>query len=194
VATIGIAGYMGSGKSTISEILARLGAVVIDADSAAKELMNADAGIRGQLAAEFGSSIVDGEKLLFHALGNMAFHSLENMTKLNRIVHPALLRELDRRIRQIRNTMLVLDAALISLWKIEGWFDVVCWVDADFDVRFERLALKQNIPAEEIRRRMRLQEQIVKRPCGGRWREVKNNDSKKLLEPLCRDIIEGCGL
>ncbi|MBD3392715.1 MAG: dephospho-CoA kinase [Chitinivibrionales bacterium] len=172
--TIGVAGYMGSGKSRAAAFLAREGGMVIDADAVAKEMMNADAGIRAELGRAFGPEVLARDAVAFDVLGRRAFRSLDDLLRLNTVVHPALVMNLRARLAYAQSTTRVLDAALIPLWDIEDWFDILCWVDAPFEIRCRRLLRSTSLPEREIRRRMELQQELLPPPNGARWIVVRN--------------------
>jgi dephospho-CoA kinase len=128
---IGIAGYMGAGKSTCIHLLSKENTVLIDADSQAKWLMENDQSIKNALFMQFGDDIKENDAVDFKKLGKIAFSSLVQLQKLNKIVHPPLVAHLyslivkegyENKIEQI-----ILDAALIPLWHIENWFDFLLW-------------------------------------------------------------------
>lgn len=182
---VGIAGYMGSGKTLVASILSRQeGTFIIDADAVAKQLMNSNAVIQKELAAAFGGDVIKEKTVVFSLLACRAFRSQEDLVRLNRIVHPLLLLELKRRVHEHGGRGTILDAALISFWGIEEWFDALCWVEADFETRFKRLSRKLALHPDAIRGRMRLQENLFGRPEGSRWIAVNNNGTIAELERL----------
>jgi dephospho-CoA kinase len=180
---IGIAGYMGSGKTTAAKYFSHTGAVVIDADTVAKELMNTTAAIQDNISKTFGKEAVSDGKVVFPYLRSKAYQSSANMLKLNKIVHPALLEKLEEKIcRAPDKNRLVLDAALISYWKIEEWFDVLYWIESSFEIRKHRLTLKLGLTAQEVTERMTLQEQMVQKPQGAMWKVIRNDGSVEQFE------------
>jgi dephospho-CoA kinase len=180
---IGIAGYMGAGKSTCIKMLSNLNVVVIDADQEAKYLMCSDQRIKDALLLEFGESIYEQNSINFIKLGNIAFDSLENINRLNRIVHPPLIKELLLKMQNICKDcdceLVILDAALISLWKIDSWFDKLIWVQSSRESRLNRLLQKYKgkTNKDELIRRMNLQEQLFSPPAADKWIIVENDRS-----------------
>ncbi len=183
---LGVAGYMGSGKTTVAECLRGGMASVIEADAVAKELMNTDETIRRELGKAFGEDVLEEGKVLFDRLGTRAYASLDSMGRLNAIVHPPLLAVLSERLRSDAAFPCVLDAALIPYWHIEDWFDVLCWVDAPFGVRLARLCKKLALTREELERRMRLQEEMFGCPRRSPWIHIDNSGSVEALERSLR--------
>lgn len=174
---IGIAGYMGVGKSTCALAFDSLNTAIIDADAEAKLLTRSDPKILLGLKDAFGESIVDDGEIRFSELGRKAFSSAGTLLTLNKVIHPPLVKHLERLVRNNEKQHCILDAALISLWHIESWFDLCVWVGLPFEIRLERLMAKRaGMEEEELRRRMRLQEEIMPVPQSNRW--VKLPDSE----------------
>lgn len=187
---IGIAGYMGSGKSTCARFLARKNnAAVWDTDAIAREMMNNDREIKKKLASCFGPSIMDGDALQFTVLGTVAFSSLENLKQLNRIVHPRLIALLGEKISGAENSAWVLDAALIPLWHIEKWFDILIWVRSGFEIRLKRLVSKKTLPEDIFIKRMLLQEELMPEPVSGKWSIITNDSEYKELEEAMENVL-----
>jgi dephospho-CoA kinase len=189
---IGIAGYMGSGKTTCARLLARGHARIIDADAEAKALMATDTELRGRLRAAFGGSIIESGAISFRELGRVVFGAKSELVKLNGIVHPPLVRRLCELVGQGGGAQRILDAALIPLWGAERWFDVCLWIDASFDRRLHRLKEKyRDLDEASLRNRMRVQEELMPAPGGPPWIRVVNEGS---LEELAAAVVSMRGL
>jgi dephospho-CoA kinase len=179
---VGIAGYMGCGKSTGARILARTNGTVIDADLVAKDLMNRDDAIRKGLIGSFGEAVIKEKGILFDALGEVAFRSFKSLLTLNGIVHPKLLELLNKEISGCGARVCILDAALISYWQIEHWFDVLYWIQASEDIRLKRLIQKAALAAETVKKRMQLQQKLFTEPKKGKWNILLNEGTLKEFE------------
>jgi dephospho-CoA kinase len=167
---------MGSGKTTAATYLAA-GSVCINADALAKEVMNSDAHIRAALAAAFGSGILKDGAVDSAALGSIVFASLPALKKLNALVHPPVIAEIDKRIASVTQGLCVVDAALIPLWQTENRFSALYWIEAAAETRLARLVARGPCAQDEIRRRMRLQQELFLPPQGAPWRIVANQGS-----------------
>jgi dephospho-CoA kinase len=178
---IGVAGYMGAGKSVVSAGLARGGAKLIAADRVAKELMTTDRATLDGLREAFGEEIVpDG--VSFRRLGARVFASRSDLDTLNAIVHPPLLTRLRGLLEAAGSKRCVLDAALIPYWGIEDWFDLRIWVAASFKTRVRRLMERDGGRREDVERRVGMQQQLFAEPTGDRWTVVNNEGSVAELE------------
>jgi len=99
---IGLTGGIGSGKSTVSSLLAKRGAVIIDADAITRELQQPGEPLLSVLAERFGAHILAADgSLIREELRNIAFSDPEALKDLNKIVHPAVAKEMDRRISRL---------------------------------------------------------------------------------------------
>ncbi len=165
---------MGCGKSTCAKMLARTGCMIIDADQIAKNLMNGDADIREGLVRNFGKAVVAEGAVVFGALGEAVFGSFKNLVTLNGIVHPKLLDLLYKEVSECSAPACILDAALIAHWAIEPWFDVLYWIQASEDIRLGRLIQKGALPAQTLKKRMRLQQKLFAEPQNGKWTVLLN--------------------
>ncbi|MBD3344305.1 MAG: dephospho-CoA kinase [Chitinivibrionales bacterium] len=191
MAHIGVAGYMGAGKSTVAQILKKhIPCRVIDADNDAKQLMNGNEKIRKDLVAAFGSDIIGDNTIIFHKLGEYVFRSLQNLKLLNSIVHPELLKHLASELEKNRKGNVICDAALIPLWGIESWFDTAIWIHADHSIRRHRLESSGKLDPAAIEKRMRLQEMLFDAPSGKPWYIIENNSVISTLEKGMKKLLE----
>ena len=114
---IGLSGGIGSGKSTVSRALAALGAIVIDADAIVHELQTVGSPMLAEIAAAFGSGVLDEEGRLDRAaLGDIVFRDAAARQRLGAIVHPPVVAEIARRVARARSEgapVVVLDIPLL---------------------------------------------------------------------------------
>lgn len=158
---IGLTGGIGSGKSTVAAMFKELGATVIDADQVAHELVEPDQPLFEAVAAAFGREIVGASgRLDRQRLGAVVFADADARRRLEALLHPAIIVECERRIRQAADSgtaMCLVDAALL----IEsGWytrFDAVILVEAGEAVRIERLVRSRGLSRDDAMRRIRAQ-------------------------------------
>ncbi|MCL2219815.1 MAG: dephospho-CoA kinase [Chitinispirillia bacterium] len=187
VTRIGIAGYMGAGKSTCARLFESGDTLIINADDEAKRVMLGDRRVVDNLRSVFGGGVVwDDGALRFDVLGRIVFQSIESLSAFNSIVHPPVLEHLERLVAGCTKPLCILDAALIPLWAgVRGKdirLDRYIWIDTPFDVRLERIKAKRGgIDADELVRRMRLQEEIMPVPQGDHW--------VRLTDAGCREYI-----
>ncbi len=156
---VGLTGQIGSGKSTAAKILSSLGAVVVDADSIGRDVVEQSPPLIKKLVREFGTQILNKSgNLNRKKLASLAFHNHKSKQKLNDLVHPCLLRELRRQCRAFSKTheLVVIDAALLLDWELDREIDAVIVVYASQQVRLDRLG-KRGITHRDALARQRAQ-------------------------------------
>ena len=144
---IGLTGGIGSGKSTVASLLARLGATVIDADAIVHELQAPGMPMVAELASAFGPEILDASGALDRkALGELVFRDPRARARLGALVHPAVAAEMGRRLAEARASgtrLIVLDIPLLFEGRESGrgqasqlpvHATVVVWVDAETQI------------------------------------------------------------
>lgn len=161
VPVLGILGGVASGKSTVAGLLARRGAAVVDADAIAHQVL-ALRGIKDALREEFGERILDGSgEVSRQKLGAEAFSDPDRLERLNRLVHPVIIRRMRRRLQELetQNVPLVaVDAALLVEKGLDRRFcDALLFVDADPETRAARAAEARGWSRQAMERRERAQ-------------------------------------
>ncbi len=139
---IGVTGQIGSGKSTVAKVLRSLGAAVVDADRIGREAVNRNPALLKKLSKAFGTIILTPSgKLNRRKLAELAFADETNRQELNRLVHPYLLRELRRQVKEKskRADVVVIDAALLLEWELDHIVDLTIVVHASRERRLKFL-------------------------------------------------------
>jgi dephospho-CoA kinase len=154
---VGLSGGIGSGKSTVARALADRGAIVIDADAIAREVVEPGTPGLAAVVDRFGPGILDGAGRLDRpALAALVFDDAAARADLNAIVHPRVAAETARRIAAApADSVIVIDVPLLVEAARSG-YDVVVIVEAPEDVRLRRLVGRGMSP-EDARRRMAAQ-------------------------------------
>jgi len=161
---VGLTGGIGSGKSEVARRLADRGAVVIDADVAAREVVVPGSPGLAQIAAAFGESVLrpDGS-LDRERLGQTVFADPGLRATLNAIVHPlvrAWMEEAERtavRASPPPGPVIVHDVPLLAESRGTAGFDVVIVVDVPPELQVERLVRLRGMAADQARARMAAQ-------------------------------------
>lgn len=162
---IGLTGGIGSGKSTVSALLAGHGAVIIDADAITRQLQQAGQPLLQELAERFGSGIITSTGELDRpALAAVAFSDPEALKDLNKIVHPAVAKEMDRQMSEVRNTdkVVVLDIPLLAENPRKGLCGVIV-VDVPVELAVHRLVTFRSMSEADARVRIEKQASREKR-------------------------------
>jgi dephospho-CoA kinase len=143
---VGLTGGIGAGKSTVSELLAARGAVIVDADQVARAVVEPGQPALVKLVERFGDGILDADGLLDRgALAKLAFVDDESRRDLEDITHPAINDEFTRRVAAApTDAIVILDVPLLaeSEQARKRPYQTVIVVEAPRDVRLERLAAR----------------------------------------------------
>jgi dephospho-CoA kinase len=165
---IGLSGGIGTGKSTVAGMLARLGAVVVDADAIVHELQAPGTPMLAELAAAFGAELVGPDGRLDRVrLGELVFRDPEARARLGDLVHPAVGAEMRRRLdaaREAGSGLVVLDIPLLFEGRKAGSggaallaFDATVLVYAPERLQIERQVARDGRGRDEALRRVRAQ-------------------------------------
>jgi dephospho-CoA kinase len=159
----GLTGGIGSGKSTVSARLAELGAVILDADKAARVVVEPGTPGLAAITAAFGADVLAADGSLDRAkLAGIVFADEAALGRLNAITHP-LIHEYIRAAEEAAITaggndlVLVHDVALLAEWGRAKEFDLVIVVDVPADTQLERLTGQRGMTEEQARARMAAQ-------------------------------------
>ncbi|TMD41882.1 MAG: dephospho-CoA kinase [Chloroflexi bacterium] len=154
---LGLTGGIGSGKSLVASLFARLGAEVVDADQLAREVVEPGQPALAQIVESFGADILLPEGRLDRArLGQLVFADPSARARLNAITHPAILERMRQEIaaRAGRDGLLVLDIPLLYESGRQNLVEkvVVVWVDRA--TQLERLTGRTGITAQAAQQRI----------------------------------------
>ncbi len=140
---VGLTGGIGAGKSTVANLLADRGAVIVDADEAARAVVEPGEPALAKLVDRFGPGILDADGRLDRAaVAKVAFADDESRRDLEAITHPAINEEFTRRVADApSDAIVVLDVPLLaeSEQARKRPYQTVIVVEAPRDVRLARL-------------------------------------------------------
>lgn len=151
---IGVTGGIGSGKSTVCELLRDRGVAVYDSDSRAKQLMAESEALREQLIAAFGAECYNAEGLDRAFLASKVFGNEEALQQLNSIVHPAVRADFQAWAEQQQSPYVVLESAILFEAGFETEVDATLAVMAPMPMRLERTMARDGVDKESVMRRM----------------------------------------
>ena len=182
---VGLTGGLGSGKSTVAALLGEHGAVIIDADVVAREVVQAGTPGFAAVVARFGPDVVgrDGE-LDRAALARIVFADGAALDELNAIVHPLVgSRSAELAAAVPPGAVVVHDIPLLAENGLADRFDTVVVVEADREIRLARLA-ERGLTRAEAEARMAAQATDEQRRAIAD--EIVRNDGD--LDSLARQI------
>ncbi|GJF22161.1 MULTISPECIES: dephospho-CoA kinase [Streptomyces] len=157
--TVGLTGGIGAGKSEVSRLLVECGAVLIDADRIAREVVAPGTPGLAAVVEAFGEDVLAGDGSLDRPkLGSIVFADPEKLAALNAIVHPlvgARSRELEQSAAE--DAVVVHDVPLLTENGLASLYDVVVVVDADPATQLDRLVRLRGMSEQDARARMAAQ-------------------------------------
>jgi len=187
---IGLTGGIGSGKSTASAYLEKLGSYIFDADSEAKKILASNEKVQCDIIEEFGSDVLNGDgKIDKKKLARTAFQDEDHQLILNSIIHPFVFNELDNQFTKIstkgKHSSFVVDGAVILESGLDQHLDFILLIASLLKFRIERAIKRGNILREDILRRIELQWTDVEKSEMADY-TIHNNGSQEELEEKIR--------
>lgn len=162
---IGLTGGVGCGVSEVARHLGSKGVPIVSGDEMGHLALNTPE-VSRPLIERFGQGILDAENLIDRSkLGAIVFADERARRDLNRIIHPTLLDMLAREVRatEAKHGIVVVDAALIYEWGLQGFFHKVIVVDAPLDLRISRTIARDKLTEEQVRQRIAAQMPLEKK-------------------------------
>lgn len=188
---IGLTGGTGSGKSVVSKSLAEAGAVIVDADKIAHEIILKGEPAYHEIVEYYGTGILDAEgNIIRKKLGEIVFNDKEKLVFLNQCTHKYITAEVKKQIAAAKAegtaAAIIVDAPLLLEAKLEAVCDLVWVVYADPEVRAQRVMDRDGITYELAKARISNQKS---------WEEYKSAasaviDNSKDLGHLKEQISE----
>ena len=153
---VGLTGGIGAGKSSVARLLAEHGAVVLDADVAARAVVEPGTEGLAEVVAAFGEKVLDGDGALDRAaLAEVVFADAERRAALNAIVHPRVRAWMaERAAAAAEGSVVVQDIPLLVESGLAPLFDHVIVVDAADEIRVERLMKDRGMTRSAARARI----------------------------------------
>lgn len=153
---MGLTGGIGSGKSTVSSLLAERGAVIVDADQVVRDVQQPGSPVLAKMAERFGPQVIAADGSLDRAaVAAVVFSDPDALKDLNKIVHPAVGLEMNRRVMAESDTdrVVVMDIPLLTENPREG-LQAVIVVDVDPEVQVVRLVQGRGFDETDARARI----------------------------------------
>ncbi|MBL4707327.1 MAG: dephospho-CoA kinase [Flavobacteriales bacterium] len=153
---IGITGGIGSGKSTMCNILKNLGVPVFTSDEVGRDLLNNDNYLKEQVKKTFDSDMYTSTGSLDRErMAKLVFNNPEELTKLNTLVHPRVKAEFDSWCKKNeKRAYVVKEAAILFETGQYQDLDKVITVFCPRDIRIERVKKRDGVSVEQIQGRM----------------------------------------
>ncbi|MFF4405430.1 dephospho-CoA kinase [Streptomyces sp. NPDC001262] len=187
--TVGLTGGIGAGKSEVSRLLASYGAVLVDADRIAREVVEPGTPGLAAVVAEFGPEILTPDGSLDRPrLGAIVFADEKRLAALNAIVHPLVrARSAELEAAAGPDAVVVNDVPLLAENGLAPLYDLVVVVDAADATRLDRLVRLRGMTADEARARMAAQATREERLAVADL-VIDNDGPLAALEPRVREV------
>jgi dephospho-CoA kinase len=171
---VGLTGGIASGKSTVARMLAKKGAILIDFDELAHAVQEPEGAVWREIVRHFGEEILLPDRTIDRRkLGETVFADREKRELLNRLVHPAIFEEWQRRLAEIRarraDAIVVSDIPLLIEAGMKGMVDLVLLVYITPEEQIRRVMARDGFSREEAERRLAAQMPIEEKL---RWADI----------------------
>ncbi|MFI5660079.1 dephospho-CoA kinase [Streptomyces sp. NPDC051684] len=162
---VGLTGGIGAGKSEVSRLLVERGAVLIDADRIAREVVEPGTPGLAAVAEAFGDEVLAPDGSLDRPrLGSVVFADADKLAILNKIVHPLVgTRSAELEATAGPDSVVVHDVPLLTENGLASFYDLVIVVDASTETQLDRLTRLRGMSEDDARARMSAQATREKR-------------------------------
>jgi dephospho-CoA kinase len=172
---VGITGGLATGKSLVTRMLQARGAITFSADEAARAVLTPGGAALNAIASEFGREMLHPNGELDRArLGQFIFSDTAARDRLNRILHPAILRLLCAQIEASRKdfspaTIIAVETPLLYETNLSDWFERIVVVTATETTQIARLKERSGLDEAEARRRIAAQWPLSEKAARADW-------------------------
>lgn len=181
---VALTGGIGSGKSTVGEMFSQLGAVVVDSDQIAREVI--ERGTKGfdSLVATFGDSILKNGEIDRAAIAALIFSDSRKRKQLEDITHPLIRENYSQILSKLpKDSILINQIPLLFESKGDYRFDHIITISASKEIRAERLR-KRGLSTVQINQRMNAQASDAERESIANSIIVNDKDESSLLKQV----------
>lgn len=184
---VGVTGGIGAGKSVVCRIFRAMGYPVFYSDQVAKEILNEDKSVRQAIINLFGTeAYIDGG---YHRqyIAQQVFQDNQLLSQLNQIVHPAVRNAFAIWQDQQNAPILLNEAAILFETGMYKNYDAMILVTAPVDIRIKRVMNRDQVTAEEVKKRMEKQWPDEKKQALADYIIV--NDGVEMLIPQVIEVV-----
>ncbi len=155
---IGLTGGIGSGKTTIANLLNQKGLPIYIADREASRIINSDQQVRKQLLTLFGTDLYTPDNILNKKkLATLIFQNKQALQQVNQIVHPRVLADFQQWSRNQNRPAVVFESAILFEAKLNQHFNYIVCVYASQEIRIQRVMQRDHVNAEKVKERIQNQ-------------------------------------
>jgi dephospho-CoA kinase len=179
-----LTGGIASGKSTVARSLVSRGAILVDADEIAREVVEPGTPAWSKIVEHFGPGVLLGDRRIDRTkLAEIVFNDRAKLALLNEITHPEVMRRIADRLEELKETdhIVIVDVPLLTEVGARDMFDMIVVVDAKQDVQIERMRATRGMDDDAARARIAAQAIAEDRAAIADWL-IENDGSLEQLE------------
>lgn len=185
---IGLTGGIGSGKSTIAQVIKHIGYPVYIADKEAARLMDSHPDIRKDITERLGTNCYTSEGHINKpVLAQIIFENKEALEEVNRIVHPRVMEAFEQWAAMQSASLVFCETAILYESGLERYFDAVICVTAPEEVRVRRVMERDRCELKDVMARVR--NQMDEDEKCQRANFVIYNDGEHMAVPQVLDVL-----
>ena len=201
---IGLTGGIGTGKSTVAQIFREKGIPIVDTDIISREVINYPE-VVNRLVEEFGKEILEEEaesqkkskerKISRNKLGQIVFKDEKKVAVLNSIMHPPIIEEMRRQIKELRKDYktVFVEVQLLFEVKLEKEFDMTVLVYADRKTQMERVLKRDGRSEGEVQEIINAQMNMDEKRKLSNY-IIENNGNSEMLDLEIEKFIKKLGI
>ncbi|MFH1562979.1 MAG: dephospho-CoA kinase [Nitrospirota bacterium] len=161
ILVVGLTGGPASGKTTVARIFKSLGAIIIDADKIAKQIVKPKSLIWQKIVDCFGTKILNEDSTINRGLlGELIFDNEVYRKKLNEIMHPEIIHKIEQRVNTLRSlasagcSIIIIDAPLLIEANMVSMVDKLIVVTASLVTQIKRMMERDNLSEDMAKKRI----------------------------------------
>ena len=158
ILVVGLTGGLATGKTTVAKIFKTLGATIIDADKIAKEMVKPNSLVWQKVIDYFGKEILNDDLTINRKiLAGLIFNNELQRKKLNEIMHPAIIHEIEQKISIHRSSpasIIIIDAPLLIEANMVSMVDKLIVVMASEETQIKRVIRRDDLSEEMAKKRI----------------------------------------
>ena len=181
---VALTGGIGSGKSTVGQMFAQSGAIVIDSDQLARDVLERGSIGFDEVVAKFGDEILKNGEIDRQLLASIVFKDPKKRSELEQVTHPLIRKAFAEVVaRSANNSIIINQIPLLVESNHDYKFDHVITISANESIRTQRL-LKRGLTTDQIRQRMQAQATDQMRESISDSVIVNESDEQNLLDQV----------